>query len=202
MHFKKLFFRATFSMVLLVICVVSASAKSITHPTKICDLFVDGRLAKVVASSLKKNSEEDMVTQSDLDSIVLLQADNFPYKPVGICKLDGIEYLNNLEQLMLGGNNITDLSPLSNLRKLWELQLLFNVSLEDITPLRALTNMKRMSLSHTSISDISALKDMKKLYWVCLDKTNVTDFSILFTLPKLENCDVPIPEPKSGCTIM
>lgn len=202
MYCKKLLSKwIVFSFVLLA-CVIPIFAKNIIHPTRICDLFEDNRLAKIVASSLKKNSEEDRVTQADLDSIVLLQADNSPYKPIGICKLDGIEYLNNLEQLMLGGNNITDLSPLSNLHKLWELQLLFNATLEDITPLSTLTNMKRMSLSHTSIKDISALKDMKKLYWVCLKETHVKDFSVLSSLSHLENCDVPIPALKNNCTIM
>ena len=103
---------------------------------------------------------------------------------------------------MLGGDNITDLSPLSNLHKLWELHLLFNATLEDITPLSTLTNMKRMSLSHTSIKDISALKDMKKLYWVCLKETHVKNFSVLSSLSHLENCDVPIPALKNNCTIM
>lgn len=177
-------------------------AERITKPTKICDLFEDRRLAQIVAKTLQKSSEEDTVTQSELDSVTSLEAYNYPYKPVGIRTLNGIEYLNNLEHFLAGMNDITDLSPLSNLRKLWELQLPYNSHLQDITPLRALTNMKRMHLSYTAIQDISALKDMKKLYWVCLSDTQVRDFSVLSGLPELVNCDVPIPEPKNSCTIM
>ncbi len=202
MCYPKLFFKfVTFSISFL-ICVTTVFAKSINEPTRICDLFEDTQLSKVVASSLKKFSEEDIVTQSELDSITSLVANNCPPNTSYICKLNGIEYLNNLKQLLIIWGDITDLSPLSDLRTLWELQLPYHKHLQNIAPIRALTGMKRMNLSYTAVQDINAFRDMKQLYWVCLEGTPVRDFSVLSTLPKLENCDVPIPEPKSGCTIM
>lgn len=202
MYHKKLFFKFVTFAVSFLICVTTVFAKNIDEPARICDLFEDTQLSKIVASSLKKNSEEDKVTQTDLDSITSLVANNCPPNTDYVCKLNGIEYLNNLKQLLLIGGDITDLSPLSKLRKLWELQLPYHKHLRDITPIKALTGIKRMNLIYTAIQDINALRGMKQLYWVCLEGTPISDFSVLSTLPKLENCDVPISKPKSSCTIM
>ncbi len=160
MCIKRLF--GKFGTILVTLLVFSSSmfAKNITKPTRICDLFEDTQLSKVVASSLKKFSEEDIVIQSELDSITSLVANNCPPNTGYICKLNGIEYLNNLEQLLIVLGDITDLSPLSGLHTLWELQLPYHKRLQNIAPTRALTGMKRMNLSYTAVQDINALRDL------------------------------------------
>lgn len=202
MCYQKLFFKFVMFCISFLTCVNTVFAKNINEPTRICDLFEDTQLSKVVASSLKKFSEESIVTQFELDSITSLVSNNCPPNTGYVCKLGGIEYLNNLKHLLLIWGDITDLSPLSDLRTLCELQLPYHKHLQNIAPIKTLTGMKRMNLSYTAIQDITALKNMKQLYWVCLEGTPVRDFSVLSGLPELVNCDVPIPALKNNCTIM
>src|SRR5690606_32238404 len=63
----------------------------------------------------------------------------------GISSLIGIDALSNLEQLDLGGNAITDLSPLSRLRNLRVLNLRDN-SVRSVTALMNLPLLRIISL--------------------------------------------------------
>ncbi len=65
--------------------------------------------------------------------------------------------LTNLHRLWLGGGNqISDISPLSNLTNLQWLNLESN-QITDIGPLSGLTNLRDLYLRHNQISDISPL---------------------------------------------
>ena len=76
-------------------------------------------------------SASDIITQQDLDTLILLDAENR-----GIADPEGIQQLRNLLELNLNTNNISDIS-----------------ALQDVTSLQELT------LSRNNISDISALYD-------------------------------------------
>lgn len=207
MCFRKLFSKVILFLFISLICScnIVIFAKNITKATKICDLFKDLQLSRIVANSLKKSSEADLVTQSELNSIIILNASK-NRNAIPICRLEGIEYLNNLEQLLLGGNNITDVSALASLSKLWELHLLYNVNLEDISPLKNLANIERLNLTNTAVKDISSLSNMKNLNWICLQGTHIDNYSVLYKLPNLEVCDIYEPLPNKNldhrCVIM
>lgn len=178
-------------------------SKSIAEPTRICDLFKDDQLAIIMARVLHKFSKEDIVVQSELDRVYLLDANRYSEKNNAIQTLAGVEYLNNLEYLSVGGNDITDLSPLQELTGIHELCLISNRRLKDIRPLSRLRNMQKLILTNTSVEDISVLLNMKELYFVSLQGTEVKDFSVLARLPMINNSDVVsfIPK-KKRCAIM
>ena len=56
--------------------------------------------------------------ESDLEKITLLSATNSDIKTI-----EGLEYCKNLKTLLLYGNNISDVTPLSNLANLTSLWL-------------------------------------------------------------------------------
>lgn len=85
-------------------------------------------------------------------------------------RLDGLEYATNLEVLMMGGGgknaapyqnfgNIENVSPLKNLtqlKKLW----LSNNRISDVSPLAGLTNLTELRLHDNFIADFSSLKNI------------------------------------------
>ena len=95
--------------------------------------------------------------------------------------------LTSLEQLDLGGNYLSDISPLisflSSLTSLTTLDLSDN-SISDISPLSSLTSLERLYLSDNSISDISSLSSLTSLERLTLSLNSISDIS---SLPSLTN---------------
>ncbi|ELK3068464.1 InlB B-repeat-containing protein, partial [Listeria monocytogenes] len=96
-----------------------------------------------------------------------------------------IEYLTNLEYLNLNGNQITDISPLSNLVKLTNLYIGTN-KITDISALQNLTNLRELYLNEDNISDISPLANLTKMYSLNLGANhNLSDLSPLSNMTGL-----------------
>jgi internalin A len=70
--------------------------------------------------------------------------------------------LSSLNDLVLGGNQISDISPLANLTSLTRLNLRNN-QISDISPLANLTSLTWLYLQDNQISDISPLVDNEGL---------------------------------------
>lgn len=71
-----------------------------------------------------------------------------------------LRYMVNLTDLRLGGNNLTDLTPIAGLTQLTQLRLQKN-QLTDLTPLAGLTNLKYLNIyDNSGISDLSPLAGM------------------------------------------
>ncbi|CAL6008962.1 leucine-rich_repeat domain-containing protein [Hexamita inflata] len=81
--------------------------------------------------------------------------------------LNGIEQMTQLEDLDLGRNNISDISPLKNLKNLYILRLDQN-NISDISPLQELKNLTNLVLIFNNIIDFSALDDHpnRQNYWL------------------------------------
>lgn len=154
---------------------------NITAPTAIKDIFPDPSLAKIIQSKLAKASVDDTVTQAELDSITNLIASS-----AEISDLRGLEHLNNVESLSLGGNDFTDLTPISNLKKLTYLQVEQNYDLTSLAPISELTNLQVLRASYTSVSDLSPLSNLTALKELVLFDTQVTDVTPLKSLVNLE----------------
>jgi internalin A len=105
-----------------------------------------------------------------------------------ISDLSPLSELVNLRILRLDSNQITDLTALSNLKKLEQLTLGRN-QITDITPLSNLTNLGgafgSLNLSGNQISDISPLANLTKLQWLSLDNNQITDLTPLALMPNL-----------------
>ena len=83
--------------------------------------------------------------------------------------------LGNLLQLDLDGNVISDLSPLSELN-VTDLRVCGN-EISDITPLGKLKKIERLSISYNPIKDISALRNVTTLLQLNAVVCPIEDFS-------------------------
>ncbi|MDE0400073.1 MAG: leucine-rich repeat domain-containing protein, partial [Candidatus Poribacteria bacterium] len=86
--------------------------------------------------------------------------------------------LVNLTELWIGGNQISDVSPLSGLVNLTELWIGGN-QISDVSPLSDLTDLTSLSLSENVISDVSPLAGLTNLTYLGLAYNNISDFTSL-----------------------
>lgn len=100
--------------------------------------------------------------------------------------LSGLSNLNNLTELDITGNKITDITPLSNLTKLTNLTI-SNNKVEDISSLSNL-NLHIFKANDNEISDISALKNMSITY-LGLKNNNIKDISCI-NMNKIKDLDL------------
>ena len=119
--------------------------------------FPDYNLAAQVAGRVEPEAKtpEDIMTQADVDGLTRLYAE-------GVSNLEGIENLTALTDLGVAIGGITDLTPLDNpvlAQNITELELDEN-EITDISPLRNYTNIEYLNLECNHISDLSPLKDL------------------------------------------
>jgi len=85
-------------------------------------------------------------------------------------------YMTRLNFLHMQGNQISDLTPLSELTNLVLINLGDNL-VQDISPLAGLTNMRWLYLNGNNISDITPLASLADLMMVDLSSNPITDWS-------------------------
>ncbi|EAC4256962.1 hypothetical protein EIB81_14110, partial [Listeria monocytogenes] len=160
------------------------AGKVIPGPTAISSIFPDANLAEVMRTILGKSSVSDMVTQTELNSITSITAEN-----KGIINLSGLENVINLAQLRMNNNNLSDLSPLASLSKLKDVYL-NNNNISDLTPLNGTVNLTTVSLNNNNISDLSPLMPSElKLFHLYIENNNVSDLSPLGNFTNLQRID-------------
>ncbi|EAG6678863.1 GW domain-containing glycosaminoglycan-binding protein [Listeria monocytogenes] len=174
-------------------------AETITVPTPIKQIFPDDAFAETIKDNLKKKSVTDLVTQSELNSIDQIIANNSDIKSI-----QGIQYLPNVTKLFLNGNKLTDIKPLANLKNLGWLFLDEN-KIKDLCSLKDLKKLKSLSLEHNGISDINGLVHLLQLESLYLGNNKLTDITILSRLTKLDTLSLEDNEisdivPLSGLT--
>jgi internalin A len=89
-----------------------------------------------------------------------------------------LRYMTNLTRLVIGGNEITDLSPLAELTDLTVLAIWTN-SISDLLPLAGLVNLEYLYAESNYISDISVLAGLYNLHVVHLQRNQISDLSPL-----------------------
>jgi hypothetical protein len=99
------------------------------------------------------------------------------------------EIPKNVTWLDLSGNQISDITPLSELTELRQL-FLVNNQIIDLTPLSGLTNLETLDLYRNQITDITPLSGLKNLGGafggLFLGRNQIVDISSLSSLTKLE----------------
>ena len=107
-----------------------------------------------------------------------------------ISDLTGLPGFPNLEELHLGGNQISDITPLGNLTaptKVTNLQLSDN-QITDLTPLARFTGLTQLDLSVNNIRDLTPLENLTNLEWkLRISSNQVSDLSPLAGLTKLRD---------------
>ncbi len=171
----------------------------------------DTNLRAVIADSLDKASDAP-ITQAEMATLTRLAAPN-----KNIRDLTGLEFATNLTALDLGGafvggewvnsNEISNLSPLSNLTSLERLYLdnnsisdvtplsnlirlirlyLDSNNISNVTPLSNLTSLERLVLGNNSISNVTPLSNLTSLEWLGLDNNSISNVTPLSNLTSLE----------------
>ncbi len=105
---------------------------------------------------------------------------------LGIKSVEGAQYLTNYDdQLWLGDNQITDLSPLAGATKLTYLALDRN-SITDLGPLAELGDLAFLNLDDNQVSDLVPLADVTKLQNLGISHNQISSVLPLAGLSNLE----------------
>ena len=107
----------------------------------------------------------------------------------GIVDLIGLEHATGLRLLTLIRHKISDLSPLSDLKRLVHVNLDDN-QISDLSPLAGLVKLESLALSGNPIRDVSPLAGLINLEKLSLVGTPILDISPLAGLEKLENLKI------------
>ncbi|EMV4560403.1 lmo0801 family class 1 internalin, partial [Listeria monocytogenes] len=158
----------------------------VAPPAAIKDLFPDPAMANEVLKSLNlkklnKKSTSDTVTQTELNSLT----GSFQAINKGIKSIEGVEYLQNITELDVEKNQITDIAPVANLKKLTTLLINTN-QITDISPVADLANLTTFYCGNNPISDISAVQNLTKLSIFNCYTANVEDISPVKNLVNLK----------------
>ncbi|EAF0357912.1 InlB B-repeat-containing protein [Listeria monocytogenes] len=178
-------------------------AAVIAQPTPINEIFTDENLANAIKATLNKPSTTSDVSQAELDSISEVTAESS-----NIASLEGAQYLNNLDTLVLNNNKITDLNSLAGLSKLRileandnqlnDISALANVTslhqlrlggnqIEQLNGVSNLNNLETIELSNNQITDISPISGLKNLIGLGIDNNKISDLSPISGLAKLNH---------------
>ena len=152
--------------------------------------FPDANLEQAIREQINKPTGD--IFRSDVENVTSLYALDKDIKDIS-----GIEYLTNLQELVLGiggaihsGNQIGDISALAGLTNLQRLDLgntrvLDGTSTIDISALGGLINLQWLGVNGTNISDISALTGLTKLQYIDMGGNQISDISALAGLSNL-----------------
>lgn len=95
-----------------------------------------------------------------------------------------IAELTGLQSLSFEGTKITDLSPLSGIKWLKEINL-NHTQINDLRPISEMTELENLFLAYTKITDLISLAGLLELRTLILDNTQIKDLSPLAGLAHL-----------------
>jgi len=101
-----------------------------------------------------------------------------------ISDITPLQSLSKLDKLWMYSNQISDITSLQSLNSLHFLSLNYN-EISDISPLRSMTDLRELSLWENQIDDITALQSMQYLNTLHLNYNNIVDISPLQELLNL-----------------
>ena len=162
-------------------------------------IFIDKKTNKPIFTEESKNTYSILGKAQDLS-----KTKDFKFSVTrGMKSLKGIEYATNLEKLKVNENEISDLTPLKDLKNLKYLELQRN-RIVDVSPLANLKNLEFLKLYNNIIENVEPLKDLTNLTGLDLHNNvkvkkegqnninydGITDISSLKNLTKLTFFDV------------
>ena len=119
-----------------------------------------------------KDKHYDINNKDDLANVF----STFACESKGVKSLEGFEYLVNVTQLRLSGNEIKDFSPLAGHEKLISLDLDSN-GIREIDSLHDLNVLHSVSLMGNFLKDIRLLKQFASLADIAIIDNCITDFN-------------------------
>jgi internalin A len=155
----------------LLVTVVSNLAVAVLYPT------LDPNVAAGLSAATGKPVSD--VTIVDLLMLNQLYVQNGSNKGSDVWR-----WLTNLTTLAVGGNDITNVTFLTNLTHLTSL-VINNVSATDLSPLAALNNLRSLALNAPASSNLGFLTNLTELTSLTLNSVNGSDSSQLAGLHNL-----------------
>ena len=149
-------------------------------------------LAKLTGSKFLSISNVDvgnLVDVKTLEKLETLVLSNLPK----LRSIEGIEGMASLKMFFITGGNVgtnlvSDLSPLKGLENMERLSFV-GMPIQSIAPLENMKKLKILSLSFAPLSDLSPLKNMTSLTQLDIPNTQVSDLSPLVNLTLAQlNC--------------
>ena len=135
--------------------------------------FPDSNLESAIRNLIPKPT--GAIYRLDLMSLILVEGNNR-----GIKDLSGVEYCTNAIAIYMSGDSISNLSPLTDMIKLRDVQF-FQNKITNITPLAGLVNTERLILSDKTVADITAIAGLINLHILMLNFNNIADLGPLVT---------------------
>ncbi|MBC1703164.1 LPXTG cell wall anchor domain-containing protein [Listeria welshimeri] len=162
-------------------------AATLNESTPINQLFPDPVLAEKIRSTTAKPSVGSTVTQSDLNKVTYVNIQGYGKEPIK--SIEGMQYLNELSYLSLDGNQVSDLTPLTNASKLTYLTLSDN-NVADVSSLKNLSKVYLIGLKNNQVEDISSLSNLTALKYLYLNGNKLSDLSAIANLTTLDILEV------------
>jgi hypothetical protein len=131
--------------------------------------FADSAMEAVIRVIVQK-PEGDLLS-SDLAGVSEIQANDR-----GIHSLDGLQYCVSLIRLNIRGNAVTDLSPLTSLAQLTDMDASSN-DISDLQPLADKGSLMNLSLGDNAIHDLGPLQALQGLNVLYLNGNEITDIA-------------------------
>ncbi len=143
--------------------------------------FDDPTMETAVRRQLRKDTGP--IQRSELSKVKTLDISQAPSDD----ELDPCIFpaFTGVKGLYLAPGKLDDLTPLKTLTQLESLRASV-IMVKDLTPLSGLTKLDRLDLGRTPVSDLRPLQTLVNLTELQLDDTEVTDISPLAKLTKLE----------------
>ena len=147
-------------------------------------IFPDKALEKAVrAEVFAKRNNEEPITAEDVRNISRVVG-----KKKGITNLEGLQHCHAIMLIDLEDNEISDLKPIVDLKRLQSVTLAGN-QIKDLAPIENLKAMQLLDLSRNEVDDLSALKQMTNLRTLYVANNKLTSLDPLSALPKIWSLD-------------
>ena len=145
-------------------------------------IFPDPILEGLIRKALNRPTG-DLTTRELRDLTV------FESSGKGLALLEGLQYAVNLKKLILGEHAIQSISTLGTLKKLEEL-ILLGTQVVDLSPLADLQNLKSVTLHQNQFANLDALATLEALQYLSVSETAIADLSPLDDLIYLEDLSI------------
>lgn len=154
--------------------------KQVDCPKEKVVTFHDQTLETVVRRQLRK--ESGPIERSELAKVKTLDLSQAPSND----ELDPCIFpaFTGLKGLYLAPGKLDDLSPIKGLTQIESLRASATL-IKDLTPLSGLTKLDRLDIGRTPVSDLAPLASLVNLTEIQIDDTEVTDLTPLASLKKL-----------------
>lgn len=170
--------------VLAALCVAGAYSRNVYAANIMSDGFTDQIFYDCVLSAYRDENPSETIpatglTPAQLGSLTQLSCNN-----MDIVSISGAETLTGAWSLGLSGNQISDISPIADLRLLQVLSLADN-NIITISALANLQSLRTLSLQNNNIVDITAIGNLHSLTTLSLQNNAISDISALATVNHL-----------------